>query len=227
MRVLEDYKLKQEKINIIFDMDGTLIDSAKIAIPAFKKVCPKYEIEIPSDDKITAAIGYANPVFYYKIYPDIDKELLKEFGKDVEGEERTIVAEVNTSMLFEGVKELLGTLVQRKHRMFIASTGDFEHVDDCLRVCDIYNHFEEIHCNKPDKELMVAEIIKKEPKEKWIMIGDRTKDSKAAKHNNILSIGAAYGYCVPEDYGEFDYIIEKPNGLLQIIDDVALSKIKY
>lgn len=216
--------MKGEKINIIFDMDGTLIDSAKIAVPAFKKVCPKFGFEIPRDETIISAVGYANPFFYYKIYPEIDKKLLKSFGEVVEKAERDIVEEVNTDMLFEGVKELLDTLVQRKNRMFIASTGDSEHVDDCLKACNIYSYFEEIHCNKPDKELMVAEIIKKEPKGKWILIGDRTKDSKAAKYNNIISIGAAYGYCVTIDYGEFDYIIDRPKGLIQVIDDVISFK---
>ena len=58
---------EEERLNIIFDMDGTLIDSAQIAIPAFKEICPDYGLEIPHDSQIIAAIGYANPIFYYKL----------------------------------------------------------------------------------------------------------------------------------------------------------------
>ena len=69
---------KYKSINIIFDMDGTLIDSAKIAIPAFEKICPEFGMPIPDDDAITSAIGYANPHFYYRIYPNIGKNKLQK-----------------------------------------------------------------------------------------------------------------------------------------------------
>ena len=204
--------------NIIFDMDGTLIDSAKIAIPAFEKVCPGYGLEMPKDEVIKAAVGYANPFFYYKIYPDIDKKILIGFAKEVEAAERKIVEDINKGMLFEGVKDLLEDLSKRGHKMYIASTGDFEHVDDCLRACELHPFFEKIHCNKPDKELMVANIIKNKPVKNWVMVGDRKKDSKAAKYNQILSVGAAYGYCEVEDYKEFDMIIYRPGELIEILN---------
>jgi len=204
-------------MNIIFDMDGTLIDSAKIAIPAFEKVCPQFGLDIPSDEVIIAAVGYANPEFYYRIYPDVDKKILTKFGREVESQERKIVGEVSSDMLFPGVKKLLDDLVAKGHRLFIASTGDLEHVDDCLKACNIYSLFDAVHCNKPDKEIMVENIIKNETEKSWIMIGDRRKDSKAAKHNKIASVGAAYGYCTQIDFGEFDYIIDKPEALLELL----------
>jgi len=208
---------ESKRINIIFDMDGTLIDSAKIAIPAFEKVCPMFGLEMPSADIITAAVGYANPFFYYKIYPDIDKEKLLKFGKKVEEAERDVVKEVESKMLFAGVKDLLDGLLNRKFKMYIASTGDLEHVDDCLKACEIHTYFEEIHCGKPDKEFMVSEIVNKAPKENWIMIGDRRKDSKAARHSGICSVGAAYGYCSIADYKEFDCIIDYPSELVEVL----------
>jgi len=214
---------KYKRVSIIFDMDGTLVDSAKIAIPAFEKICPEFGFPIPEDDTIISAIGYANPIFYYKIYPNVNKDKIKVFGRKVEQAEREIVKKLNGKMLFDGIVEMINNLADRNIKMYIASTGDLEHVDDCLKVSKLHSFFDEIHCNKPDKELMVANIIKNSPDNKWVMVGDRKKDSRAAKYNNIISVGAAYGYCVPEDYREFDYVINSPNNLMQLIDDIVLN----
>jgi len=213
-------KSDKKNVNIIFDLDGTLVDSAQITIPAFKEVCPKLGFKIPGDETIMAAIGYANPIFYYKIFPDIDKAKVRELGDEVELTEKKIVSDINTGMLFDGIAELLADLTKRGYKLYVASTGGEEHVNTCLKVCNIYAFFEKIYCNKPDKELMVADIIKDAPGDIWIMIGDRRKDSKAAKYNKITGVGAAYGYCNVEDYHEFDYVVNKPKALLDIISNL-------
>jgi len=200
-------------------MDGTLVDTVKITMPAFEKVCPQLGLEIPSLEAVTDAVGYANPFFYFNVYPDTEKEKLLILGQKAEEVERDIVKKVNSDMLFSGVKDLLDELLARKLKMYIASTGDLEHVEDCLKACGIYTYFEEIHCNKPDKELMVEQIIKKAPSENWIMIGDRKKDSKAAKFNGILSVGAAYGYLKECDYEQFEKIIHTPFDLIKILEE--------
>lgn len=205
-------------MSIIFDMDGTLVDSAKITIPAFKLICPKYGLKNPKDEDIVSAIGYANPMFYYNIFPNEDKQKLQQFGKDVEKIEKEIICDVKDGLIFEGIEELLLSLQQRSIEIHIASTGDNEHVSTCLNHTKIISFFKEISCNKPDKEFMVADLITRYPSSTWMMLGDKRKDSNAAKYNNILAVGAGYGYCAKKDYAEFDTIIHTPLDLLKILD---------
>lgn len=203
-------------MNIIFDMDGTLVDSAKIAILAFEKICPKFGLEIPDDDTIKRAIGYANPFFYYKIYPNEDKIKLKAFSKKIERFSRVQLKSFKNDILFHGVKNLLLALKAKGVRLYIASTGSKSHVNSCLKCGGVYDFFDEIHCGKPDKEMMVSKIVKEEDKSRWIMVGDKRKDSKAASFNGIYVVGAGYGYCFEEDYDDFDVIIESPLDILEL-----------
>lgn len=207
-------------MNIIFDMDGTLVDSAKITIPAFKMICPKYNLDVPSDECIISAIGYANPIFYYKIFPLENRAELYEFGQEIEKIEKEITDEIDIELLYDGIEELLLELNKKGIKMYIASTGDDEHVNTCLNKAGIISLFEEIHCGKPDKEMMVADIIKRDLSAVWVMVGDKRKDSKAAKYNDIFAVGAGYGYCVKEDYGEFDAIIHNPIDLLDLLHSI-------
>ena len=204
-------------MNIIFDMDGTLVDSAKLTKKAFEIACPKYNLDIPSDTTIKHAIGYANPFFYYKIYPKADKGLIGKFSQEVEILESEIISTICGSLLFEGVKELLSILKNEKHNLYVASTGDHLHVENCLNHDEVKSYFAEVHCNEPDKELMVKKIKENDPYGSWILVGDKDKDSHAAKSNNIYAVGAGYGYCDKEDYNKFDEIINKPVELLNII----------
>ena len=204
-------------MNVIFDMDGTLVDSAKVTMPAFELICPKYGIDVPEEKTIISAIGYSNPTFYYKIFNYIEKNVLNAFGEEVENAEKQTIKNVKKGLLFDGVLELLSAIKEKGKKMCIASTGDASHVQSCLEYGGIEGYFEEVFCGKPDKELMVAQIMKIAPKEKWIMIGDKRKDSKAAKYNGIFSIGAGYGYCIKEEYDEFDCIVKQPLEILNYI----------
>lgn len=205
-------------MNIVFDLDGTLVDSAKVTMPAFELICPKYGIAVPDEKKVISAIGYANPTFYCKIFEHIEKKILIAFGKEIEDVEKDTVKNVGKGLLFPGVLELLDAIKEKGNKMYIASTGDADHVHSCLEYGGIGEYFEKVFCGKPDKELMVAQIMKIAPKEKWIMIGDKRKDSKAAKYNGIFSIGAGYGYCLRADYDEFDCIVSQPLEILNYIN---------
>lgn len=204
-------------MNIIFDMDGTLIDSAKIAIPAFAGVCPEFGLKVPDDEALISVVGYANPIFYFKLYPDEDKAKLLKFGEKIEAAELEITGTIGEGLLFDGVYKMLEILNKKGCRLYIASTGDKDHVYSCLKACGVFSLFEGIFCGKPDKEIMVAEIIKNDRDGNWIMVGDRRKDSVAAKYNNIFSVGAAFGYCAKEDFDEFDAVIYDPMDLIPLI----------
>ena len=204
-------------MNIIFDMDGTLVDSAIIIKKAFEIACPKYNLEIPSNKTIKHAIGYANPFFYYKIYPKAEKSLIEKFGQEVEILESKIIALISDTILFEGIRELLCILKDERHNLYLASTGDHLHVETCLNHDEIKSYFAEVHCNEPDKEFMVRRIKENDPYGSWLLVGDKNKDSSTAKFNNIYAVGAGYGYCDEKDYNKFDEIINKPVDLLNII----------
>lgn len=201
---------------IIFDMDGTLVDSFWLTQEAFKMFCPKYNLEMPEDHVIKKASGYSTPEFYEVIFPNDKKEVVWAFGEDVETKELEVLENIGDELLFPDVIQLLDVLIEKGIELHIASTGDIPHVHSCLKKAGIYHKFKSINCNEPDKEEMLKRIIYGD-KEEWVMIGDKRKDSSGAKFNGIYSIGAGYGYCFKEDYHTFDEVIFNINDVLKYV----------
>lgn len=212
---------ENKSISIIFDLDGTLVDTQKIIIPSFQKICPKFKLETPTNEIIIAAVGYGFPEFYYKIFGDMDTELMNTLNAEIEKAEGEMVAKLNKDILFKDIVDTLSILKDMGVEMHIASTGYTAHVYDCLKYCDIGRFFKKIRCNMPNKELMVEGIIKSNPAKNWLMVGDRRKDSTAAKYNSIVSIGAGYGYCNEADFNQFDYIAKKTNEIIDLVYKIS------
>lgn len=198
---------------VIFDLDGTLSDSAILTLHAFNVAAPKYGFPVPTEEEIRRATGYANPEFYYILFPGYPREKIFEMGQFVEQEELRLLPEVGDKLLFSGCRELLVCLRKHGVRLHIASTGDHGHVCSILKQTGITSFFDSISCGQPDKTEMLREITKDGKREGYVMVGDMAKDSTAARANRIVSIGACYGYCQAET-SDFDHYIGSPMELL-------------
>ena len=204
--------------NIIFDMDGTLADTAKATRKAFQRYAPQFGLPQLSEESIKHAIGYANPEFYFRLYPDQEKEKLLQFGNCVEEYEKIVINELADKILFDDVKALIIILKERNYKLYIASTGSCTHVESVLKNSGILNMFNQVYCGEPEKVLMVKHIINGACSKEWVMVVDKQKDSDAARNNHVFSIGAGYGYCTPDEYHIFDKIIQRPLDLLEVLD---------
>ena len=201
---------------VIFDLDGTLSNSALLTIHAFKNIAPIFSLPAPTEEEIRRATGYATPEFYFILFPDHPKEIILKAGTEVELEELKILKSISGKLLFDGCLELLFKLKQMEIRLCIASTGDKDHVLSILNETGIINLFDIVLYGRPDKTEMLKEIIGQSDKDGCIMVGDMKKDYEAARQNNITSIGACFGYC-RKDATDFDYYIDSPKQLLSII----------
>lgn len=201
---------------VIFDLDGTLADSAILTTAAFKEIMPKFDLPVLDTETIKTAMGHANPVFYYRLFPDYPQETVFLAGQQVEALELKFLPTVKDKILFPDCYELLNQLKKRGIKMYIASTGDTDHVYGILNTSDITHFFEKISCHQPDKTEMLREMTAEGDKEGYVMVGDMSKDYDAARANNITSIGALYGYCREEDLG-FDMYIKSPLELLELV----------
>lgn len=207
-----------EKVkNIIFDMDGTLINTSKVTVQACQEAALELNIPVQQAEKITSLIGWANRDFFSKLYPEIEEKLLDKYAELVGKKEVENMIRLKEKILFSGVRELLETLKLKEFYICIASTGSVNHVESALKNSNIYSFFNNIKCNQPQKIKMVEEIIKNGPQGSYLIMGDKCKDFEAGRENNIITVAAAYGFGSQEEIEKFDLALTHPLDLLNFL----------
>ena len=201
---------------VIFDLDGTLSDSAILTIEALKTIAPNCGLPMLSIEDVRRAMGHATPEFYYILFPDHDRDLVHNAGMLIDQEELRLLPSLGDRLLFDGCRELLERLKEKGIRLCIASTGDKDHVFPILDETGITGLFNTVSCGRPDKAEMLRGIIGASGKAGCVMVGDMKKDCEGARANGIVSVGACYGYC-REELSDFDFYIDSPLDLLGIL----------
>tara|TARA_Y100000817_G_scaffold307946_1_gene294985 strand:- start:376 stop:1059 length:684 start_codon:yes stop_codon:yes gene_type:complete len=198
----------KQKFTILFDLDGTLVDTAPDLMRAHNHVMKKFGYPTKSTDEIRNLVGQGAGAMlgrsiwgqakkeFGKVQDDkIKKEMVEEFvdyyGKNI----------INESTLIKGVKEFL-IWSKTKNISMAVCTNKQEHLAiDLLKKIGIYSYFEYVagsntfdYC-KPDPRHLtnVIEILGGEIN-KCIMIGDSETDAIAGKNASIPVILLEDGY---------------------------------
>ena len=206
-----------KKQHIIFDMDGTLSNTAIATEAAIRMVEKQHDIPYVSLADVHGAMGLGGLEFHKKLFPTLPMETLLAVEKAVDAIEDENIASIGTAILFTGVYDMLAKLRSQGHTLYIASTGSAPHVETTLTAGNIKDMFAQIHCDQPQKKDMVREIIAGGDPSNWVMVGDMFKDSEAARANNITAIGAAFGYLAKGDYELFDHILQTPEDIFAYV----------
>lgn len=202
--------------HIIFDMDGTLSNTAIATAAAIKQVNDKYNLPKITDEHIRNTMGIGGLEFHATLFPTLPMETLLKVEQDVDRLEEEHIVKMGEKMLFDGVKDMLAKLTARQNiTIHIASTGSKRHVHATLTATGIYDLFTSISCDEPAKIDMVKKIVGNSDPAGWAMVGDMYKDSEAARGNGILALGAEFGYLVKENFSLFDYVLSVPGDIFQ------------
>ena len=197
-----------QNLTIIFDLDGTLVDTAPDLMNAHNHVMKKFGYPTKSTDEIRNLVGQgAGAMLGRSIWGQAkkefgnvkDKRVKEEMVKDfVDYYGKNII---NESTLLNGVKEFLIWAKQKKISMAVCTNKQEHLAIDLLKKIGIYDYFEYVagsntfdYC-KPDPRHLtsVVEILDGNIK-KTLMIGDSETDANAAKDAGIPVILLEDGY---------------------------------
>ena len=197
-----------QKLTILFDLDGTLIDTAPDLMNAHNYVMKKFGYETKTTQDIRQLVGkgaasligrsvwgQAKKEFGQINDQEIKKEMVKDFidyyGKNIAVE----------SKLINGVLIFLKWAKKNNISMGVCTNKQEHLAVDLLKQIKIYDYFEYVagsntfdYC-KPDPRHLtnVIEIMQGDIK-KSIMIGDSETDSESAKSAGIPFILLEDGY---------------------------------
>ena len=198
----------KQKFTVLFDLDGTLVDTAPDLLLAHNHVMKKFGYPTKSMADLKSLVGKgAGAMMGRSIWGQAKKEFSKVSDEKIKKDMVTEFVDfygkniINESTLINGVKEFLSWCKDENISMAVC-TNKTEHLAiDLLKKIGIYDYFEYVaghntfeYC-KPDPRHLttIIEILDGDIK-KSLMIGDSETDANAAKAADIPVILLENGY---------------------------------
>ena len=221
-----------QKYTILFDLDGTLVDTAPDLMNAHNHVMKKYGYPTKSTEEIRNLVGQGAGAMLGR---SIWGQAKKEFGKiDDKKIKKEMVEDfvnfygkniVNESTLINGVKDFLKWCKEQNISMAVCTNKQEHLAIDLLKKIGINDYFEYVaghntfdYC-KPDPRHLtsVIEILGGDVK-KSLMIGDSETDANAAKAASIPVILLENGYTEKNTDGIYhNHLIKDFIGIEKIV----------
>lgn len=212
--------------SVIFDMDGTLLDTLDIISRTNNEILHLHGFPTHTVDEYKGFVGDGMRMLMRRALPkgtgeDVVTALLPEV-LDLYHEKG-----VGTIPPFPGIREMLSGLVKREIKISILTNK--EHKYALLNAETILGEFtfDAILGERtgiplkpaPDGIFEIAEITKI-PLSQTVYAGDMKADILTAKNAGITSVGCLWGFGRKEDLAAFgaDFLITRPSELLDLAD---------
>lgn len=183
---------------IIFDWDGTLVDSEAHIVACIAYAAKKVGMPALSYDETKSIIGLGIVEALQKLYPSINDDQVVAM-REAYKEHFFAKGTSTRDDLFIGVWETLTELKRRGHRLAVATGKSRNGLAQSLVSTELGEFFEIERCADETKSkphpLMLIEIARyfNTHYENILMVGDTTFDLDMAAAVDMPSVGVSYG----------------------------------
>lgn len=181
---------------IVFDWDGTLIDSAGPIVECIQQAARVLGLEVPPEARARHVIGLGLRDSLRLAVPDLPPERAMEFVACYRAE---FLAREDQMRLFPGVEAMLGTLRERGHRLAVATGKSRRGLERALDASGLRTYFDASRCAdesipKPDPAMLHGLLQEfAAPPAQALMIGDTTHDLEMAAAAGVDAVAVCYG----------------------------------
>ena len=209
----------------LFDLDGTLVDSAPDISLALDSALTDSSLPVLGEHKVRSYIGEGSKRLVHRaitrkyegvadknLYDQVSKKFLDNYADNI----------FIKSKIYPKVKETLGELKNRKICLGCITNKPYEFAISLLKATDLIKYFaiiiggDSLPKKKPDPEPIIYAIKKLGTrKENTTMIGDSITDLTAAKNAGVQSICVSYGYS-----GDVDLSTQNPDKIINSMEEL-------
>jgi phosphoglycolate phosphatase len=182
---------------IIFDWDGTLLDSTGKIISCMQSSMAELGLEFRSAGQVREIIGLGLPEAIRQLYPEIDENTLDQLSRLYSL--HFVAADQVPCAFYDGVMDTLLALKMHGHQCAVATGKSRKGLDRVLGNLSLETFFDASRCadetrSKPHP-LMLEELLQEleVDVEGAIMIGDTEFDLAMAGNVGMASIAVTYG----------------------------------
>ena len=186
-----------EKSGIIFDMDGTLWDSAKAVAESWTEVVAReYTPErVITEDEIKRVMGLTMDKLAAQIFPELPEERRLQL-LDVCGREENEYLRTHGAIVYPKVEETFQKL-REKYHLYIVSNCQSGYIEAFLEYYGYGKYIEDIECygnNGLVKGDNIRKVVERNHLTKAVYVGDIQGDYDASMQAGVEFIHAGYGF---------------------------------
>ena len=182
---------------IIFDWDGTLMDSSAYITDCMQSAIGEFNAKPRTDAQVKAIIGLSLEEAIQTLYPEADdffiNNIVRLFRIQFMSTDR------KPSPLFEGAEEMLEILTQRGYDLAIATGKSRQGLNKVLSETGFEHYFPVTRCadeafSKPHPQMLQEVLIDHDLEvERALMIGDTDYDIHMANNAKMDSLAVSFG----------------------------------
>lgn len=207
---------------ILFDIDGTLVDSNEGHVQAWKEAFRAGGFDVPIE-AIRRQIGKGTDIFVPALLPEASDDLTGQLG---EAHGAIFKARfLEAAKPFPGARDLLLRAKDAGNAVALASSASQAELDyyltllDIRTIVDATTTIDDVQASKPAGDIFAVALSRLDAKlgglspAQAIVVGDTPYDGQAAKRNGIATVGVRTG-------GWSDAALREA-GAVAVYDDVA------
>ena len=185
---------------IVFDCDGTLVDSQAAIIHAMRAAFAAADLPEPTDDAVRSIVGLSVPQAVAAISPTQDREVLGVIDAEFRRASIALRAEnpETNVQFYDGARECLDRLNNDGELLAVATGKARRGLDHLLDQADLRGHFVATQSadDAPSKPHpgMLENCARLTGADRMVMIGDTSFDMVMAKNFGCHAIGVTWGY---------------------------------
>jgi HAD superfamily hydrolase (TIGR01509 family) len=219
-----------ESLALLFDLDGTLVDSVYQHVLAWREATQAAGIELPVW-RIHRQIGMSGGLMLAALARETGRPVSKEIAERIQLVHAESFAKQASSLrVLPGTHELLETLAQHRVPHAIATSGRSQNAAHAIKLLGLRKEVpiitrDDVRFAKPDPDLFLAAGQRLGvPMSRCIIVGDSVWDMLAARRAFALSVGllsGGYGQEELERAGAYR-VYQDPADLLKHLDEVGV-----
>jgi phosphoglycolate phosphatase len=214
-------------INLLWDLDGTLIDSMPIIARCLNKTADHFGKPNWDASRIRSMIGPELGLILAEMLSlssDDDVAQAKEIYRSF------YTVEMLNSPVFDGISESLSQLAETGVSQFVATAKYEDYASKIIQNSILSSRFKGIYGSEENghlgnKKELLAKILSEEQilPSQTIMIGDTRYDIEAGRHHNLTTIAVQWGYGTESELRESGahYFVDHPSELVSVVKTAA------
>jgi len=215
---------------ILFDVDGTLVDSQNDIAGAMARAFENVGQAAPTRGAILSIVGLSLPQAMARLAPDQDGDVhsaLVAAYKSAYSDRRKVLGASHSSPLYPGALEMLTHLAAQPDYLLGVATGKSKRGLDMLIEAHglegmfVTRQVADHHPSKPHPSMIETAMAETGvARDATVMIGDTSFDMQMAHAAGVPGIGVSWGYHPPSALGHAHTVIDAFGALPTVLNQI-------